>query len=166
MIETLTVVTLGIIFLLYFRPGKTPPLENQLIIDRPGKYKLILAPKLNLAQPFIEAVIGRIAKFNDTSQPGSASQYMAIRDKQIAKKSGGPYLLAIIIRERIFCCIAEHPLSGNPGNYLETIKSRVGDLIKDLPAGDAIDLALGESIASAVLDVSQEMDIDVELLSS
>ena len=62
MIETLTLITLCVLFLIFFRPGKTPPLESQLVIERPGQYKITLVPQLNLAQRFIEALIVRLAK--------------------------------------------------------------------------------------------------------
>lgn len=52
MIETLTIITLSVLFLIFFRPGKTPPLDNPMVIERPGKYHVTLAPQLNLAQPF------------------------------------------------------------------------------------------------------------------
>ena len=60
MIEFTTIVTLAILFLIFFRPGKTPPLENPLVIERPGQYHMTLAPQLNLAQPFIEEVASRL----------------------------------------------------------------------------------------------------------
>lgn len=165
MIETLTVVTLGILFLVYFRPGKTPPLENQLVIERPGKYKITLAPKLNLAQPFIEAVIDRFVKLNVSTQHCSAIQYFAVRDNQVATNNGAVYLLAIIVREGMLYFLAEHPISSNPGNCLETIKTYAKELLADFPVSDERSKTLGESIVAAIQEVSQERGIAVDLLS-
>jgi hypothetical protein len=165
MIETITVITLGILFLVYFRPGKTPPLENQLVIERPGKYKIILAPRLNLAQPFIEAVIDRLVKLYVSTQHGSAIQYFAVSDKQVAANHGDVYLLAIIVHGGMLYFLAAHPLSGNPGNYLETIRTQANDLLRDFPASDEGGKSAGEHIVSAIMDVAQERDIAVDLLS-
>jgi len=60
MIETITIITLSVLFLIFFRPGKTPPLNNPLVIERPDHYHMTLPPQLNLAQPFIEAVAAQI----------------------------------------------------------------------------------------------------------
>jgi hypothetical protein len=56
MIETMTLITLSLLFLIYFRPGKTPLLDNPLVINRTGRYQATLAPQTNLAQPFIETI--------------------------------------------------------------------------------------------------------------
>lgn len=164
MIETLTIITLAFLFLVFFRPGKTPPLENQLVIERPGKYKITLAPKLNIAQPFIEAVIDRLLKLNVSTQHGSAMQYFVVSDKQVATNSGDVYLLAIIIREGMLYFLAEKPLSGNPGNYLETIKTSAKDLLADFPVSEERSETLEENIVIAIQQVSQERGIVVDLL--
>ena len=165
MIETLTVITLCILYLVYFRPGKTPPLENQLVIERPGKYKITFAPKLNIVQPFIEAVIDRIVKLNVTTQHGSAIRYFAVSDKQVAANKGDVYLLAIIFREGMLYFFAEHPFSEDPGDYLKTIKTFTNDLLADFPASDDRSRTLGENIVAAIQEVSRERGIAVDLLS-
>lgn len=164
MIETLTVVTLCVLYLVYFRPGKTPPLENQLVIERPGIYKITFAPKLNIAQPFIEAVIDRIIKLSASAQHGSAVQYFAVTDKQVTKNKSNVYLLAVVMREGMLYLFAEHPFSGDPGCYFETIKTFANDLLTDFPAGDKRSKALEENIVVAIREVSQERGITVELL--
>lgn len=49
MMETLILITLPLLFLIYFRPGKTPPLDNPLVINRTGRHQSTLSPQLNLA---------------------------------------------------------------------------------------------------------------------
>lgn len=82
MLETITLVTLVFLYLHFFRSGKTPSLENPLHIVRPGKYTMSLAPRLNLAQPYIESIANHI----DTSQNGAASVSFTIQDKQVYEK--------------------------------------------------------------------------------
>lgn len=163
MIETLTLITLAVLFLVFFRPGKTPPLENQLVIERPGQYKITLAPKLNLAQPLIEAVIDRLAKSGVSTQHGSASQFFAVKDRQVV--SGDIYLLAIIVRDGMIYFFGVQPESGNPANYLETIKAGANELLKDFPAGDDHSRALEDSLSGAIQEVSGEREIVADPLN-
>lgn len=165
MIETLTLITLCVLFLVFFRPGKTPPLDSPLVIERPGKYKMTLAPKLNLAQPFIEGISGRLDKLNLSAQQGNAMQYFSISDKQVASNKSDVYLLAIIMREGMLYFMAEQPISNNPANYLETIKTFAKDALADFPGGDERSKMLGDNIANAVQETSLERGIVAEVLS-
>jgi hypothetical protein len=97
MIETLTIITLSVLFLIFFRPGKTPPLDNPLVIERPGQYHMTLAPQLNLAQPFIEAVAQQIGAPGDAELSG-ATQCFEVRDKQATAHGHDCYLLSITRR--------------------------------------------------------------------
>lgn len=165
MIETLTLITLCVLFLVFFRPGKTPPLDSPLVIERPGKYKMKLAPKLNLAQPFIEAISGRLDKLNISAQQGNALQCFTISDKQVATNKSDVYLLAIIMREGMLYFMAEQPISNNPGNYLETIKTFAKDALADYPGSDERSKMLGDNIVNAVQEASLERGIVAEILS-
>jgi len=165
MIETLTVITLCVLFLVFFRPGKTPPLDNPLVIERPGKYKMTLAPKLNLAQPFIKAISGQMDKLSLSAQHGNTVQCFAVNDKQVAANKNNVYLLAIVLREGMLYFLAEPPKSDDTGNYLETIKTSAKDLLADIPENDEGDKMLGENIVNAVQQVSRERGIAVDLLS-
>lgn len=164
MIETLTIITLCVLFLIFFRPGKTPPLESQLVIERPGRYKITLAPKLNLAQPFIEAIIDRLAKSNVSTQQGSTMQFFAVSDRQVATAHGDAYLLAIIVREGMIHFVGVQPTSGDPAKHLETIKANAKDLLKDLPVGDERSKVLEDSLLGAIREVSEERGIVVDQL--
>ena len=164
MIETLTLITLCVLFLVFFRPGKTPPLDSPLVIERPGKYKMTLAPKLNLAQPFLEAISARLDKLNISAQRGNALQCFSISDKQVANKSD-VYLLAIIMREGMLYFMAEQPTSNNPGNYLETIKTFARDALADFPGSDERSQMLSDNIVNAVQGASLERGIVAEILS-
>jgi hypothetical protein len=76
------------------RPGKTPPLDNPLVIERPGQYHMTFARHINLAQPFIELVDNQFGAANVTSQY-STTQFFEVRDKQVAAHEHDCYLLAI-----------------------------------------------------------------------
>lgn len=111
MIETFTVITLSILFLAFFRPGKTPVLENRLMINRPGRYQISLAARLNLVQPFIEAIAEHI-ELTEGEMRSSITLFFSVKDKQVAStnKVDG-YLLAIIYRGSTFYFQAEYPSS-------------------------------------------------------
>lgn len=94
MIETLTLITIAILLLIYFRSGKTPKLDNPLVINRTGRYQATLAPQLNLAQPFIEAIAEQLGSMSDTKQI-SATHIFEVYDKQVAAHGQKFYLLAI-----------------------------------------------------------------------
>ena len=59
MIELIILVILIALIVLAIRSGKSAALENPLIIERAGQYHITLAPQLNLAQSFIEAIAPR-----------------------------------------------------------------------------------------------------------
>src|SRR5487761_2630846 len=99
MVESATLITLCMLYLIFFRPGKTPPLENPLVIERAGQYHLTLAPRLNLAQPFIEAVAGQLAL---SSAQNIASQFFEVRDKQVVAHGYDFYLLAVSRRNGLW----------------------------------------------------------------
>lgn len=164
MIETLIIVTLCVVWLIFFRPGKTPPLESRLTIERPGRYQIVLAPKLNLAQPFIEAVAERIGGVDDAALC-SETQCFAVRDKQVTAQDGDVYLLAISCRNGMFYFQATRPLSDNPGNYLETIRKFARDALESLPAGGKHSQEIDGRIIDAVNEVSQQHGTDASNLS-
>jgi hypothetical protein len=108
MIESITVAIITLILLAYFRPGKTPPLENPLTIERSGKYKIMLLPRLNLAQPFIEDV-AEVIRPLIVGINGSATQYFVVRDSQVKAHGRDIYLLAIFARIRFFIFMGRTP---------------------------------------------------------
>jgi hypothetical protein len=164
MIETLTLITLCVLFLIFFRPGKTPRLESQLVIERPGQYRITLAPKLNLAQPFIEGIVERLAKSGVSTRNGSAMQFFAVNDAQVATANGGVYLLAIIVREGMIYFVGAQPEAADPANYLATIKAGAKDLLAGFPSADGNSKEIEDGLFSAVQEASRERGIAVDLL--
>jgi hypothetical protein len=78
--------------------GKILPSEKALVIERKGKYSMKLAPGLNLALPFIEAIAKHVPLRENATQDGLLICY-EVRDKNIATKKMPFYLLAVSLRE-------------------------------------------------------------------
>lgn len=105
MIETATLITLCMLYLIFFRPGKTPPLENPLVIERPGQYRLTLAPQLNLAQPFAEAIAIAVSELEI-----GGGRTFKVCDKQVEAHGCDFYLLSIARRDGMILIGADRPL--------------------------------------------------------
>lgn len=165
MIESITVITIAIFLLAYFRPGKTPPLENPLIIERSGKYKISLAPKLNLAQPFIE-VVAELMRPLIVGLNGCAVQYFVVRDNQVKAHGSEIYLLAICCRNQMLYFYGANPKPNNQNGYLDEIKAYSTDCMKDLPSDlDMNREILKEIIVSSTVAVANERKIEISQLS-
>lgn len=108
MIETVTIITLCFLYLIFFRPGKTPKLENPLVIERTGLYRITMAPQLNLAQPFIEAIATRMREVS-VMPTGEMASVFAVRDKQVVPKGADYYVLTIMLSNGMLCFEAASP---------------------------------------------------------
>lgn len=161
MIETLTLITLSVLLLIYFRPGKTPPLDNPLLIERPGQYCITLAPRLNLAQPFIEAIAKELATAVDSALY-SKTQCFAVYDKQVAAHGYKHYLLAITQRngKLFFQGISPDPLLDQAGLYDMLMEFCNATMAKVLATG-LHSIELDERIVSAVKMVAQQRQVEI-----
>jgi hypothetical protein len=164
MFHLLPVVIIIVLLLAYFHPGKTPPLEKTLSITRAGKYQMVLAAKLNLAQPFLEEVAQRIRPLI-VGVDGFAIQYFVVLDKQVNAHGNNKYLLAIGCRNQVVYFYAENPNSRSPNHYLNIIKGYSSDCSIDFPLGDANRDTLKAIIADATIKVAQETGIEVNKLA-
>jgi regulator of protease activity HflC (stomatin/prohibitin superfamily) len=159
MIETATLITLCMLYLIFFRPGKTPPLENSLVIERAGQYHLTLEPRLNLAQSFIEAIAAQLAS---SAVQNTAPQFFEVRDKQVNAHGYDFYLLAITRRNGLWFFQAVRPVSGEVAahtvsKFSAAVLARY-PLENDLRAG-------GEDIVAAVQSVALSRDIQVKSIA-
>lgn len=109
MLETLTIITLSVLFLIFFRPGKTEPLKSPLVISRGGQFHAVLAPMLNLAQPLLED-ISRDFTEQDRQLGNTGTHYYKVTDKEVKAHGKNHYLLAITLRggELYFQAVAPH----------------------------------------------------------
>lgn len=159
MIESATLITLCMLYLIFFRPGKTPPLQNPLVIERTGQYHLTLAPQLNLAQPFIEAVANQIVSSGQAGQ-SSSTQFFEVRDKQVAAHGYDSYLLAITRRNGMLLIQAARPVSEDQN--LHTISEFAHAVLARFPDDQAP--ALGDEIVAAALHVAGLRGIQIKSL--
>ena len=163
MIETATLITLCMLYLIFFRPGKTPPLENPLVIERAGQYHLTLAPQLNLAQPFIEAVANQIGTSGEGT-PNSATQYFEVCDKQVMAHGYDFYLLAITQRNGMLLFQAARPLAKDETSHFHTISEFANAVLARFPDGE--EYASGDKIVSAAQQVAELRGIQIKTLTA
>lgn len=74
--------------------GKILRSEKVIMLERMGQYTVVLAPGLNLAQPFIEAVARQVSLCGDNNLDGLQLCF-EVRDKHIATKKQPTYLLVV-----------------------------------------------------------------------
>ena len=163
MIETLTIITVSILLLIYFRPGKTPPLNNPLVIERPGHYRVTLAAQLNLAQPFIEAIAAQIGQPLDKDWH-SRTQCFEVRDKQVTAHGHKHYLLAITQRNGMLFFQAVGPRTLTPGTPHETLMEFSNTVMANIPVTGSHDAKLDDRIVSAVQITAQQRQIEITSL--
>lgn len=157
MIETATLITLCMLYLIFFRPGKTPALENPLVIERAGQYHLTLASRLNLAQPFIEAIIVQLGTL---SAQNTASQFFEVRDKQVVDHGYDFYLLAITRRNGLWFFQAVPPVSGEAAGRFRTVSDFSTALLARYPL-ESEAMAGGEEIVAAVESAALSRSVQV-----
>ncbi len=146
MIETLTLITLSVIALILFRPGKTPPLENPLTINRVGQFHAVLAPRINLAQPLLENIAHRVSA--DLRKNNTSPLYFKVEDKEV-KSHGQPfYLLAATLRDGVLYFQAASPVA-NQGD-METIRAFSEAELSRHPEGAPPEAGARATLAEAV----------------
>jgi len=165
MIESITIVTITILLLAYFRPGKTPPLENPLSIVRPGKYEIKLEVKLNLAQPFLESVANRLRPLIENLN-GNAVQYFVIQDKQVKAHGSDKYLLAVCCRDHMIYFYGANPNLSLPNEYLDVIKAYSVDFIKDYSKASSNRETIEQIIHDAIWFVANKRNVVVAKLET
>jgi len=165
MIETITIITLSVLFLIFFRPGKTPPLNNPLVIERPGQYHMTLTPQLNLAQPFIEAVAKQLGSQSDETQY-SSTQYFEVRDRQVTAHGHDYYLLAITQCNGMQYFQATSPKSDDLNSSLRTIHEFADAVITRLHVNGEHKIELDERIVDATQVDAQLCRINIKHLST
>ena len=157
MIETATLITLCMLYLIFFRPGKTPPLENPLVIERAGQYHLTPQPRLNLAQPFIEAIIVQLGTL---SAQNTASQFFEVRDKQVIAHGYDFYLLAITRRNGLWFFQAVRPVTAEPSDQFKTVSEFASAVLARYPL-EKEEMAGGEEVAVAVQSLALSRGVQV-----
>ncbi len=163
MIETLTIITLSVLFLIFFRPGKTPPLNNPLVIQRPGQYHVTLAPQINLAQPFIEDIAKRLGS-PAALAANSDTLCFEVRDKEVTAHGKDFYLLAITQRNGMLYFQATGSPSDSADMRRHDILAFTGNTLAGMSAVSSPDEGLNALIRSTVIETAQQRGITVSVL--
>lgn len=158
MIETLTIITLCVLYLVFFRPGKTPPLSKSLVINRPGKYHVTLAPHLNLAQPFVEAIAQQLLESSIRSG-NSITRYFRVTDKHVTSHGHDTYLLAITLRDGILLFQATAP--GGDADHLQTISEFAQGVLEKFPLTGESDDNIGQEIVNTAQQVAGAKRVEI-----
>lgn len=152
----LTIVTLVVLSLV--RPGKTPPLDNPLIIERPGRYHMTLAPQLNLAQPLIEDIVKQLGSFGDAAQ-NSATLCFEVRDKEVTAHGQNFYQLAVTQRNGMLYFQAIASQAGYPKDRAQAAIEFANNVLANIPLSGEPDASMSERITSATHDAAQPRGI-------
>ncbi len=150
MLETLTIITLCVLALIFFRPGKTEPLNNPLAINRVGRFNAVLAPMLNLSQPLLENISRNLGE-QDRQGDNSKSLYFAVSDKEVKAHGAKVYLLAATLRDGVLYFQATAPQEKE--SDLDTIRVfSEAEMFKHpetRPHSESADTALANAIQAA-----------------
>lgn len=158
MIETLTIITLCVLYLVFFRPGKTPPLNKSLVIDHPGKYHATLSPHLNLAQPFVEAIAQQLISSSARSGD-SNTQFFTVTDRSVTSHGHEIYLLAITQLDGILFFQATSPVAGIES--VQTIGEFSHSVLARFPPSAEPDTEIDSQIISAAQQVASARRIEI-----
>lgn len=162
MIETLTLIALCVLYLVFFRPGKTPPLKKSLVIDRPGKYHVTLSPHLNLAQPFVEAIAQQLLDASPRSGD-SNTQFFTVTDKGVTSHGHETYLLAVTQLDGILFFQATAPVADI--NSMQIISEFSHSVLARFPPSAEPDAAIADEINAAAQQVASARLIDISPIS-
>lgn len=100
MIELTLITILLIIVVIVIKPGRTPPLENPLVIERIGQFRATLAPRLNLAQPLLESISKNLSE-QARSLGDTSTFYFSIQDGDVKAHGVDHYLLSVTLHHEI-----------------------------------------------------------------
>ncbi len=160
MIELIILTTVTLVVLSLLRPGKTPPLDNPLIIERPGQYHMTLAPQLNLAQPLIEDIAQRFGTSSELA-PNSATLCFEVRDKEVRAHEKDYYLLALTRRNGMLYVQAIAPQAGDPASRKTALLEFTHAVLVNIPPASEPDEQLNNLLASAVKDAALMRGISI-----
>jgi hypothetical protein len=133
------------------------------VIDRPGKYHVTLAPHLNLAQPFVEAIAQRLMETSERSGD-SDTQFFKVTDKHVTSHGHDTYLLAITQRNGILLFQAAAP-EGN-ADHLQTISEFAQSVLARFPLSGETDVTIDQKIVSAAQQVSSTKRVEIARINS
>jgi hypothetical protein len=139
-------------------------LDHPLIISRPGQYHITIAPQLNPAQSFLEAIaqqMGSVATLSD-----SELCCYAVHDAKVATDKDKLYLLALAVRGGMlyFQAINPMPVLSDKESHHRTLSEFANAVLIEHPLSGVADELSGRSLCAAVQTVAQARQIKVEQL--
>lgn len=162
MIETLTIITLSVLALIFFRPGKTEPLKNPLLINRGGQFHAVLAPMLNLAQPLLENISRHLGE-QERQSGNSAPHYYKVIDKEVKAHGDSFYLLAATLRDGVLYFQATAP--ADQDSDLDTIRTFSEMELSRHPATAPHSEVAEAALVSAIQNAAEQRGSSLTLLA-
>ncbi len=163
--ESLLLITIITLVVLTIRRARPVILDNPVVINRPGKYHITLAPQLNGAQTFIEKIAKKIGEIPQSLQ-GGGTYYFCVYDQKVFPAGEKFYLLAVASRDGMlyFQAIKPQPLLHENDSHLKIVSEFSAAVLAQHPPAAGDDVQNGRSLHDAVLAAAQAMHIRVEEL--
>lgn len=124
---------------------------------------MTLAPQLNLAQPFIEAIAEQLRTSND-AKVNNSTHLFEVRDKRVTSHGYDYYLLAVTGRGGLLYFQAAPPLTEHQGKHSGDIRKFLHEWVSGLPQSSIAENSPDEHRVETVLKVAAEHGINIRLL--
>jgi len=162
--ESLLLITLVTLVVLTIRRSKPVLLDHPLIISRPGQYHITIAPQLNPAQSFLEAIAQQLGSV--VALPDSELCCYAVHDAQVATDKDKLYLMALAVRGGMlyFQVINPMPVLSDKESHHRTLSEFANAVLIEHPLHGAADEQSGGCLRAAVQSAAQARQIKVEQL--
>lgn len=164
MIEiTVATIIITVIIVLTLRNTKRVALENPLILNRTGQYHAILAPKLNVAQTFVETVAKQLSDMREANQD-SATQCFEVRDPEAAKLGQDLYLLAITMRDGLlyFQAVTPDQPNGNPDMHRHKLLEAAHNALARIPVAGTHNDGMDEHVIASASRAAHQLGIQLK----
>ena len=168
MIELALLAIIVTVVVILIKPGRTPPLDSPLVIEREGQFHATLAPQLKLAQPLIEAIAHQLLE-QRFPEGDSETLCFEISDVDVVTHGHKRYLLGLTRRNGIlyFQAISPRPLAPDtdrdtPYKILQDYAALV---LVNIPA-TSIKPEVSDLLAKGVLSVAKSRGVTIERLFS
>lgn len=162
--ESLLLLTLVTLVVLTIRRSKPVILDSPLVINRPGKYHITIAPQLNPAQSFIEAIAVQAGEVSALAD--SVICCYAVHDAKVATDKDKLYLLAVAVRGGMlyFQAINPMPVLSDKESHHRTMSEFAEAVLVEQPLPGSGDAQSAQRLRAAVQAAADERQIKVQEL--
>ncbi len=166
MFELILLVFIVIVVIWAIR-GKPSSAVVPVVISMPGLYHITLAPQLQEARAFIEAIASQVGVIAVGTQD-SVSCYFEVHDARVSKTEMGCYLLAVSLRADMlyFQAILSLPLMYDSDSHLKRITQYTEQVLERLPCRGAVNIEGERRLIAAVETVARTHEVRVVRLSA